>query len=133
MDKKVIIVVDDSSTIRRQVANALDATVYTIVEAQDGAEGLARLADHDDAALVICDVNMPTMDGLQMIARMHASGSRVPIVMLTNEAEPARVQEAKRCGAKGWILKPFKPVMLAAAVRKIVADATHVRPPENNT
>jgi two-component system, chemotaxis family, chemotaxis protein CheY len=120
---KKILVVDDSRTARQQVSNALLAAGYQVVEAVDGVDGLAKIELHSDASLVICDVNMPNLDGLQVLAALRArSTSDVPVMMLTTESHPELLQQAKKAGAKGWIVKPFKPEMLVAAVRKLVGD-----------
>jgi two-component system, chemotaxis family, chemotaxis protein CheY len=120
MAKKVL-VVDDSRTARQQVIDALDGSGYEVIEAVDGQDGLSKLLLHPDAGVVICDVNMPKMSGLEMLAevRHDAKASAVPFLMLTTEAQPELVQQAKQAGAKGWIMKPFKPEMLLAAIRKI--------------
>jgi two-component system chemotaxis response regulator CheY len=124
MSKKVI-VVDDSRTARQQVRNALSGAGYDIVEAVDGTDGIDKMDANVDASLVLCDVNMPNLNGIEMIesARRDGKGANVTFVMLTTEAEPDLVQRAKACGAKGWIVKPFKPELLLAAVRKLVGDA----------
>ena len=120
MAKKVL-VVDDSRTARQQVIDALDGSGYEVIEAVDGQDGISKLLLHPDAGVVICDVNMPKMNGLEMLAevKQDAKISAVPFLMLTTEAQPELVQQAKRAGAKGWIMKPFKPEMLLAAIRKI--------------
>jgi two-component system chemotaxis response regulator CheY len=119
---KKIIVVDDSRTVRVQVGSALKGAGYDVIEAIDGKEGVAMIEAHLDAAMVICDVNMPNLNGLEMLAAVKQDGKHasLPIVMLTTEAQPALVEQAKRHGAKGWIVKPFKPESLVAAVRKLV-------------
>jgi two-component system chemotaxis response regulator CheY len=124
MSKKVI-VVDDSRTARQQVRNALGCAGYDVVEAVDGADGMSVIDANSDATLVLCDVNMPQLNGIEMIEslRRAGKGANVTFVMLTTEAEPELVQRAKACGAKGWIVKPFKPELLLAAVRKLVGDA----------
>ena len=124
MSKKIL-VIDDSRTARQQVAAALVDGSYEIVEAADGQEGLVLVAAHPDAALVICDVNMPVLSGLEFLERLRVEQphSAVPIVMLTTEAELELVARAKAAGARGWIVKPFKPHMLLAAVRKLTGDA----------
>jgi len=73
---------------------------------------------------VICDVNMPNMNGLQMLEAVKADPANValPVFMLTTESKADLLQQAKRCGAKGWIVKPFKPDQLVAAVRKVVGS-----------
>jgi two-component system chemotaxis response regulator CheY len=120
---KKILVVDDSSTVRQQVRIALSQAGYTVVEAVDGMDGQSKIQANSDLAMVICDVNMPRMNGLQMLEAVHKSGSAagVPIVMLTSEAQPALIRQAKANGAKGWIVKPFKAEMLVAAVKKLAA------------
>jgi len=118
---KTIVIIDDSRTARQQVMNALEGIGYDLVEAVDGQDGIAKLSTHTDASLVICDVNMPKMSGLEMLGevKQNANISHIPFLMLTTEAQPELVQQAKDAGAKGWIIKPFKPEMLRAAVRKL--------------
>ncbi len=121
---KKIIVVDDSRTARQQVAQALEAAGYEVLEAIDGNDGIAKVIAHEDAALIVCDVNMPNLNGIDMIEKLRREMPRlrVPIVMLTTEAHPELLQRAKLAGAKGWIVKPFKQDLLVAAVRKLVGD-----------
>jgi two-component system chemotaxis response regulator CheY len=121
--RKKIIVVDDSSTARQQIRAALVGSEYEIIEAVDGNDGLAKITDHNDAVLVICDVNMPNKNGLEMLDAMHRQGPAMKVVMLTAEVQPELLQQAKRSGAKGWIVKPFKPELFVATVRKLVGDA----------
>ena len=122
---KKIVVIDDSRTARQQVSNALAGTAYELIEAVDGNDGLSKIAMHHDVSLVICDVNMPNMNGLDMLRALRADqpAARMPIVMLTTEAQPELLQQAKQAGVKGWIVKPFKPELFLAAVRKLVGDA----------
>lgn len=123
MGKKIIII-DDSTTARQQVRSALAKTDYELVEAVDGNDGLAKIDGNGDAVLVICDVNMPNKTGLEMLTDLQArSRPHMPIVMLTAEVQPELLQQAKRAGAKGWIVKPFKPDLFASTVRKLVGDA----------
>lgn len=125
MTSKKIVVVDDSRTARQQVIMALADTGYDVIEGVDGRDGLAKIAANPDAALIICDVNMPTMNGLEMLNALKSDHPtiQVPIIMVTTEAQLELVQQAKAAGARGWIVKPFKPHMLVAAVRKLVGDA----------
>ena len=122
MSKRVL-VVDDSATVRQQVGMTLQSAGYEIVEAVDGADGLSKLADNGDISMVICDINMPRMTGLEMIEQIAQSKTirKVPVVMLTTEGQPALIQRARQAGAKGWIVKPFKPDLLLAAVNKLTA------------
>ena len=116
---KKILVIDDSETIRQQVKQALAAAGYDIVEAVDGVDGLEKLRAIGDLDMALCDVNMPRMNGLDMIAELQRSGPKIPVLMLTTEGKADLIQQAKRCGAKGWIVKPFKPELLVAAVKKL--------------
>jgi two-component system, chemotaxis family, chemotaxis protein CheY len=115
-----ILVVDDSLLVRKQVGNAFTNAGYTVVEAADGAEALEKLKLHADVSLVVCDVNMPRMNGIEFLEHMRPG---VPVVMLTTEGQPEIVKRAKELGAKGWILKPFKPDHLLAAAKKLIATS----------
>lgn len=112
-------IVDDSRTIRQQVTFTLTKGGYEVIEAGDGVEGLAKLKEHPDTALVVSDVNMPNMNGLEMVESMKKDGIAVPVIMLTTEGSGELIQRAKEAGAKGWIVKPFKPDQLTAAVQKL--------------
>jgi two-component system chemotaxis response regulator CheY len=118
---KKILVVDDSATVRQQVGSALTQAGYAVVEAADGVEGL-QLLEKGGIAMIICDVNMPRMNGLEMLEslRRDVRHARIPVVMLTTEAQPAVVERAKKAGARGWIVKPFKPDLMIAAIGKLV-------------
>jgi two-component system chemotaxis response regulator CheY len=119
-----ILVVDDSRTIRQQVGTTLVRAGYEVVEAEDGVQGLREITARRDLALVICDINMPNMNGLEMLAavKADAANASLPVVMLTTEGKTETIQQAKKSGAKGWVIKPFNPDQLLAAVRKIVGS-----------
>lgn len=120
MGKKILIV-DDSATVRQQVRTALTSASFEVIEASDGVEAFEAIVGRDDLAAVVCDVNMPRMGGLELLQLAASKGKLVglPVLMLTTEGQPALVQKAKAAGAKGWIVKPFKPDLLVAAVRKL--------------
>ncbi len=115
MSKKVL-VVDDSAPVRQQVGLALSLAGYTVVEACDGQDGVEKLSLNKDVAMVICDVNMPRMTGLEFLAKV---GTRIPIVMLTTEGHADLKKQAKALGAKGWIIKPFVPDLLVQTVQHL--------------
>jgi two-component system chemotaxis response regulator CheY len=100
---------------------ALTAAGFEVVEAVDGEDGVNKIRSDSTLAAVICDINMPKKTGLELIEEIKSGGanSHVPIVMLTTEGQPAMVQRAKAAGAKGWIVKPFKPNLLVAALQKL--------------
>ena len=114
-----ILVIDDSLMVRKQVGAALKGLGYQIVEAVDGLDALEKLERSPDTRLIVCDVNMPRMNGLEFLERLGALGLAVPVVMLTTEGQPELVQRAKSLGAKGWLVKPFKPEFLAATAKKL--------------
>jgi two-component system chemotaxis response regulator CheY len=116
-----IMVVDDSLMVRQQVGRTLTDAGFTVVEAHDGADALEKLATASDTALVVLDVNMPNMGGIEMleVLRRQEKFKLLPVVMLTTEGQPALMQQAKALGAKGWIIKPFRPDLLVAAVHKL--------------
>jgi two-component system chemotaxis response regulator CheY len=120
MPKKVI-VIDDSATVRQQVAVALSQAGFEVIEAADGDEGVEVIGRNADAAMVICDVNMPRMNGLELLEAVKKDGknANLPVLMLTTEGQPQLIERAKKSGAKGWVVKPFKPELLVAAVKKL--------------
>jgi two-component system, chemotaxis family, chemotaxis protein CheY len=110
MDSDVL-VVDDSAAIRKILTRVLRQTgmaIQTIHEAGDGQEALAVMALHR-VDLVLSDINMPKMDGLQLLASLKASPQwqKVPVVMITTEGGETKVAEAVRLGAAGYVRKPF--------------------------
>lgn len=121
MGKKIMIV-DDSRTIRQQVSFTLTKGGYEVVEAEDGCDGLEKLAANNDVAMIISDVNMPNMDGIEMVEKMKENGVTIPIVMLTTEGAADLIERAKAAGAKGWLVKPFKPEQLVGAVGKLAGS-----------
>jgi two-component system, chemotaxis family, chemotaxis protein CheY len=118
---KKVLIVDDSATVRQQVRAALGMAEFDVIEASDGTEGAEAINRLTDLAAVICDVNMPRMNGLEMLetVKKDPKNTTLPIVMLTTEGQHELVQRAKAAGAKGWIVKPFKPELLLAAIRKL--------------
>jgi two-component system chemotaxis response regulator CheY len=124
-----VLVVDDSLMVRQQVRSTLSQAGFEIVEAHDGLDALEKLAGAPDLALIVLDVNMPVMNGIELLRRLRGDGrsASVPVIMLTTEGHPQLMQEAKALGAKGWIIKPFKPELLVAAVSKLVRSATACR------
>jgi two-component system, chemotaxis family, chemotaxis protein CheY len=123
MTKKRVLVVDDSVTVRQHVAATLAPAGFDVVEADDGESGAEAISNDVSIAVVLCDVNMPRMNGIEMVEKVmkdprHAA---LPILMLTTEGQAALIRRAKEAGARGWIVKPFKPNQLVAAVEKLAA------------
>ena len=118
---KTILTADDSISVRQVVSFALKDAGYDTVEAVDGRDALRKLSGN--IHLVITDLNMPNMDGLELIKQIRAGSANryVPIIVLTTESQPAKKQAAKSAGATGWIVKPFRPEQLIAVVRRVLA------------
>ena len=119
--KKTIMTVDDSASIRQLLRFALTDAGYNVVEASDGQNALEQLKEVL-VQMVITDLNMPNLDGIELIKaiRVLKDCKFIPIIMLTTESQMAKVQEGKNAGATGWIVKPFDPEHLVAVVKKIL-------------
>ena len=119
-----ILVVDDSPSVRQQVGLALRQAGFQVIEAADGAEGVTAIDADPTICMVICDVNMPRMNGLEMIEKVkgQAKNANLPIMMLTSEGQQSLIERAKKAGAKGWVVKPFKAELLVAAVKKLAVQ-----------
>lgn len=118
-----VLVVDDSATVRQQVTLTLSEEGFDVVEAVDGQDGAEKIAANSDIKLVICDVNMPRLNGLDMLAKVKDDGTlgATPVIMLTTEGSADLIQRGKQLGAKGWVIKPFKAELLIAAAKKLAA------------
>ncbi|HEY8946477.1 MAG TPA: response regulator [Polyangiaceae bacterium] len=125
MSKKRVLVVDDSATVRSEVVSILTPAGFDVVEADNGESGAEIIGSDRRIALVICDVNMPRMNGIEMVQRVKAEPSNgdLPILMLTSEGDPGLIKQAKAAGARGWVVKPFNPAHLVAAVHKLAGSA----------
>lgn len=120
---KRILVIDDAAAIRQVVELALQSREYKVVQASDGEEGLRQMKE-TRIDLVICDVNMPKVDGIEFLRSLkqdaaYASCRFTPVIMLTTEAGEAMKEKGKDLGAKVWLIKPFKPEQLLNAVDKL--------------
>jgi len=118
---KNIMTVDDSSSVRQMVAFILKGAGYEVVEAQDGRDALAK-ADGAGLHMVLTDLNMPNMDGIELIKNLRAKQAFkfIPIIMLTTESQASKKQAGRSAGATGWIVKPFKPDQLLAVIKKVL-------------
>jgi two-component system chemotaxis response regulator CheY len=118
---KTILTVDDAATMRKMVSFTLRGAGHETLEAQDGAVALSVLqAQRVD--LVITDVNMPNMDGIELTRQLRAlpTFGRTPILLLTTESDPAKKAEGRAAGATGWMVKPFNQEQLLAVVAKLL-------------
>lgn len=118
-----IMTVDDSLTVRQMMRFTLEDAGYEVSEAVDGVDAMRKFAAGEQVDMLITDLNMPNMDGIELIrsVRKDASNRFIPIIMLTTEAQESKRLEGKSAGASGWIVKPFKPHQVLAVVRMILA------------
>jgi two-component system, chemotaxis family, chemotaxis protein CheY len=121
MGRKRIMVIDDSVSLREVVGISLRTAGYEVVEACDGRDALGKL-NGDRFHLMICDVNMPVMDGISFVKQVKQLPAHrfVPIIMLTTESRESRKVEGQLAGAKAWVIKPFRPEQMLRAVSKLV-------------
>jgi two-component system chemotaxis response regulator CheY len=118
---KTVMTVDDSASLRQMVSVVLRGGGYTVIEAVDGLDALSKLKGQE-LHLILTDVNMPKMDGLEFTRQVRAMPEYkfVPVVLLTTESHSDKKQAGKAAGATAWIVKPFDPDQLLAVVKKVL-------------
>jgi len=118
---KKILIVDDSSVVRMSLSFVLKDNGFQVVEAVDGLDGVGK-ASAEPFDLIITDVNMPNMNGIQLIEKVRGGSSNkfVPILVLTTESGQDMLEEGKKAGATGWIVKPFTNEKLLATIKKVI-------------
>jgi len=118
---KTLLIVDDSASMRQLVSFALKDAGYEVITAINGRDALNKL-NGSKIDMVITDLNMPEMDGIEFIKHLRGnSGYKfTPVLMLTTESQELKKQEGKQAGASGWIVKPFTPEQLITTTKKFV-------------
>lgn len=118
---KTVLSIDDSKSIRDMIGFTLEPEGYRVVGAENGQEGIDALRSVGPD-LVITDLNMPVMNGIEFIrlARSDPKGCGIPIIMLSTESAPEMKQQGKDAGATGWINKPFDADKLIAVAKKLL-------------
>lgn len=127
---KDILIVDDSATIRAMMKKTLrmcGLEIGDIFEAGNGIEALARLADHEVAAMMV-DINMPTMNGIQLLTRMKRNDrlKGIPIIIASTEGSQARIQQLEELGVAGYVRKPFQPEQIRDVLTPILGVPQNV-------
>ena len=115
-----VLAIDDSRTIRNLLRVSLEGAGFEYHSACDGVEGVEQFSEVEPD-VVITDINMPNMDGFGVIETLRGGPNRttVPIIVLTTESGPDLKARARQAGATGWIVKPFDPVKLVSALRRV--------------
>jgi two-component system, chemotaxis family, chemotaxis protein CheY len=117
----LIMIVDDSTTMRQMVAFTLSSAGHQAMEAENGSAAI-KLTKGNKFDLIITDVNMPEMNGIDLVRALRAlpDCKFTPILVLTTEAGANMKEEGKAAGATGWIVKPFNPEVLLTALKKVL-------------
>ncbi len=118
---KTLLVVDDSASMRQLVSFAITDAGYDVLVAENGRDALGKL-NATKVDMVITDLNMPEMDGIELIKQLRSMPDYrfAPILMLTTEAQEEKKQEGKQAGASGWIVKPFTSQQLINVMKKFI-------------
>lgn len=118
---KTVLVVDDSASIRATITMTLENAGFSVLEADDGHEAMARL-EQQRVHLIISDLNMSGMDGMTLLRQVKAQEATryLPFIMLTTENSPQIRQEGFEAGARIWLTKPFEPLALLDHIYKVV-------------
>lgn len=117
--------VDDAATIRRMVSFTLKSAGHDVLEAVDGSDAFRQLQNRR-IDLLISDINMPNMDGIELTRRLRALEQHraTPILLLTTESDPAMKIKGRLAGATGWLVKPFGQEQLLAVVAKVFGSSS---------
>jgi two-component system, chemotaxis family, chemotaxis protein CheY len=118
-----VMVVDDSTTVRQELGYALHKGGFDVLEGVDGQDAYEKLATTPDVSLMICDLHMPRMDGLELlrIVKSEAATKHIPVLMLTTEGRPELITKARALGARAWLVKPVREDLVLATVKRLLA------------
>jgi two-component system chemotaxis response regulator CheY len=120
---KTILVVDDSSTMVMSLKSSLEISGFKVETAADGQIGLDKLKAGVKPDLILTDINMPRMDGLEFIRNVRKTLRFTPILALTTESQQAKRDEAKKLGASGWLVKPVGGAELVKVIKQVLPGA----------
>jgi two-component system chemotaxis response regulator CheY len=131
-----VLIVDDSTVIRQMVRRTMDLAgldIGEVYEASNGIEALAQLNDHGVAVMLV-DINMPTMNGVQLLRRMKENDrlKDIPIVVVSTEGSRERIEQLEEIGAFGYVRKPFQPEQLRDVLKPLIGAKDNVAAAENS-
>ncbi|MGD8450378.1 MAG: response regulator [Phycisphaerae bacterium] len=123
-----VLIVDDSTTMRRMIKRTLEISgldVGEVLEAANGIEALARMAEHTVHA-VLLDINMPVMSGVRLVERIRDDPrlKNIPVVIASTEGSETRIQQLVAAGARGFVRKPFHPEQIRDVLAPILGVST---------
>lgn len=116
---RTVLTVDDSRSVRLALRDTLEELGFDVLEAEDGEAGF-QVLEENAVDLLITDLNMPKLNGIDLIRRVRGDGRfpGLPVIMLTTESQPEKMKEGREAGASGWIVKPFNELQIEMIVRK---------------
>lgn len=114
-----VLAVDDSAIMRNLVKQALEGAGHTAILGSDGREGL-ELFEQNTVDVVVTDINMPVMDGIELIYAIRRVNKKVPVLALTSESDKDMREKGVEAGANGWIIKPFQPAQFVDIIRQVM-------------
>lgn len=120
---KTIFIVDDSATMVMSVKSALEIAGFKVETAADGEQAMSKISKGLKPDLMITDINMPKMDGIELIRNARKVLRFTPILTLTTESQQAKRDEAKRLGATGWLVKPVSSADLVKVIKQVLPGA----------
>ena len=115
-----ILIVDDSNAIRQSMRYVMETAGYEVIEASNGKEAMAAI--QSQTKLVISDINMPEMNGIDLVKTLRGDSTykTIPIIILTTESQESMKQKGKDAGATAWVVKPFPPEQLIAVIKRCI-------------
>lgn len=131
VDQPVVLFADDAPSVRFLVRTALESAGFATIETCDGQQALEVLASGRQVDILVTDLHMPGIDGLELVRHTRALAERryLPIVMLTTESQNNPVQEGLKAGLTAWIVKPFKSETLLKVVGKALGKRANAARP----
>jgi two-component system chemotaxis response regulator CheY len=120
---KTILIVDDSATVLMSVKSSLEIAGFKVETASDGEQAMAKIGKGLKPDMMITDINMPKMDGLELIRQARKILRFTPILTLTTESQQAKRDEAKKLGASGWLVKPVGSADLVRVIKQLLPGA----------
>ena len=117
---KTILIIDDSAVMLMSLRQALEMASFKVVPAKDGLEAFKRIKSGLKPDLIITDINMPNMNGIDFIKNARSILRFTPILALTTESQAAKRDEAKRLGATGWLVKPVAGPDLLRVIKQVL-------------
>lgn len=120
---KTILIVDDSPVMLMSVKRILEMGGFTVETAKDGVDAFTRIQAGLKPDLIITDINMPNMNGIEFIRNARTILRFTPILTLTTESQAEKRDEAKKLGATGWLVKPIGGAELLSTVKQVLPGA----------